>query len=328
VLTAAGEGALLTIVIAPREKYSFTRATVERLLAMSTPAFELVIVDDVRAPRRLRRWLTEEAARQGFRYVTLGHRAGVNEARMVGFTGATTPYTIFIDNDVWLHDGAIAALLSCVEETNASCVAPVYCIGRHDDDTIHHACGALSVVQEDGRPRLRESDLFYRGRLRDVRDQMRRQPAGAVELHLVLVRTDALRAAGGLDTNLGSSMDCVDLSFRMQAQVGGVWFEPAAVVTYDHSQPRRGDLALYLSRWSATQVDRDIERFVAEWQLDPADPRLQQHRGHLTRRQMKFLPSARRVARKLVGRRGMALANRTADKIVNRGVGSQSTNTR
>jgi GT2 family glycosyltransferase len=316
-----GGHALVTIVMVPREKHALTGAMIDRLLSMSTPPFELVVVDDVRAPRKLRRWLTTEAARVGFRHIELDHAAGVNEARMAGFTAAHTPYVIFMDNDVWLHDGAVDALLSCADETDASCVAPVYCLGRRDDDMVHHACGGAEIITVDGRRRLRESQLFHERRLRDVRDQMHRQQCESVELHCALVRTESLREAGGLDTRLASSMDCLDLAFRMQDRAAGVWFEPSAVVTYDPSSPRLGDLSMFLSRWSARQINRDIEQFASEWDLDPDDPWLDRHRYWLGQRRWKFLGSFRRVARTVAGRRGRRILRRTADAVVNRTVG-------
>ena len=315
------EQALVTIVVVPREKHALTRSTLDRLLSMSTPPIDLVVVDDVRAPRRLQRWLTNEAERQGFRYVTLDHDAGVNESRMAGVAGACTPYILFMDNDVWLHDGAVDALLNCAVETEASCVAPTYCIGRRDNDTVHHACGSAHVIQEDGRPRLRESTLFEKRPLHEVRDELQRQPCEAVELHCALVRTDLLQEAGGLDARLVSSMDCLDLAFRMQNRGGGVWYEPAAVATYDDARPPLRDLKLYLSRWNSKQIDQDIAQFATSWRLDPDDPWLDRHRYWLGQRRFKFLGAFRRVARKVVGRRGRVFARRTADAVVNRTVG-------
>lgn len=306
--------ALVTIVVSPREKYSGTRATVERLLTMPSPAFELVVVDDARAPRSLRRWLSDQADSHGFEYITLPGRAGVNELRMRAFADVRTRYAMFIDNDVWLHDGAIEALVRCGEETEASAVAPVYCIGPRGHDTIHHAFGKAHVYEENGKPRLHESHVFDRRRVRDVRHELHRSPSESIEMHCAFVRADALRAAGGLDRELGSSMDCVDLALRMQGQ-GTVWFEPDAVAGYDNSEPRLRDLPLYLDRWSASQIEHDIGRFIDVWNLDPADPQFERHRFWLNHRRWLFLQRPRRAVLKRFGPRPVAAVKRALDAI-------------
>jgi hypothetical protein len=150
--------------------------------------------------------------------------------------------------------------------------------------------------------------------LRDLRDQLERVPTEAIELHCALIRSDALRAAGGLDTRLGSSMDCVDLAFRMQRQ-GTIWFEPDAVAGYDDSPPALRDLPLYLDRWSTAQIDRDIERFVEVWQLDPDDPRIEEHRFWLNRRRWTFLRGARRAVRQRLGPRPVHAAKQVAEAV-------------
>jgi GT2 family glycosyltransferase len=289
-----------------------------RLLAEPAPPFELVVVDDSRMPPRLRRWVAAAARRRGIRLLLVDHAAGVNELRMTGFAAARTPYVAFVDNDVWLWDGSLEALLACARDTGAAFVAPVYCIGPRNADTVHHAFGSSRIDTGAGRSRLIQSHQFHGRPLSAVRDRLERWPCTQAELHCVLVRADALRAAGGLDAGLVGSMDCEDLALRLVDQPGGGWFEPDAVVTYDDRTPGLGDLRLYLSRWNHAQIERDIVRFAARWGLDLDDPGFIPHRRSLHRRRWKALRGPSRVARRVIGRDAVLRMRGAADRILDR----------
>ena len=120
-------------------------------------------------------------------------------------------------------------------------------------------------------------------------------------MHGVLVRSDALVAAGGLDTRPVSSLDCADLGLRLQGLDGSGWFEPSASLTYDASQPRPSDLPLYLGRWSRATVEHDMAHFATTWGLDPDDARLDEHRGFLHRAACAAIPPVRGGVRRMFG---------------------------
>ncbi|MGK2947112.1 MAG: glycosyltransferase family 2 protein [Acidimicrobiales bacterium] len=302
----------VTIVVVPREKYRRGRAVLERLLAMEAPPFHLVWVDEGRAPRRLRRWVAAEADRRGFRHLALRDRAGANACRARGVELAVTPYVLLLDNDAFLGEGALAALLDCAHATDASFVAPV-CTYR--SGAVHHAGGGDRLEESvDGR-----------------RLVARRQPTGGLdpahleraradgpELHGVLARRSALRAGGGLDPDLFSSMDCTDLGLRLVDRDGGGWVEPRAIVTYDNAWPRPNDLRLYLGRWSRATVEPDLAHFVDQWQLDPADRRVDEHRQHLSTRRRRLVRYPRGALRRTLGGGAVGRFDRAVEAVLDR----------
>jgi glycosyltransferase involved in cell wall biosynthesis len=290
---------------------------VSRLLALDDIPFDLVVIDDLRAPRRLRRWLDRLAERAELRHITLRHHAGVNEARMHAFAQVQTQYVLFIDNDAFLHDGSLGRLLECAEQTGAAFVAPLYLEGT-GEPKIHFAGGTARIVDSPAGPRLVEDRPFAHARHADVAEQLERRPCDVPEMHGVLVRSDALRRVGGLDTALQSSMDCLDLGFRLRDAEGGGWFEPAALITYDDRRPVPSDLRLYMARWSRRTTEGDIDRFAEQWGLDAADPGFHEHRGVLRQRCVRPYRYARGAVRRLLGDGPADRVDRAVEAVVDR----------
>jgi hypothetical protein len=299
----------LTIVVAPREKYSLATRTFTALVDAEGPPFHLVWVDEARAPRAHRRWVVDHANRPEVTHVALPHRAGANECRMRGFEASSSPYVLFIDNDAFLAPGALEALTDCMRTTGASFVTPFILDVKGRS---HHAGGDTAIVQRaDGRSFV--EDLPFQGPpAAAVRPLLDRSRTTALEMHAVLVRADSLRAAGGFDTGLQSSLDCADLSLRLKGWHESGWLEPGAIATYDSAAPHASDLPLFLGRWSRATVEHDIARFAASWGIDLHDPRLEHHRHQLRMRRMRVVRYLRGGARRAFG---TAAAERVEDAV-------------
>lgn len=307
--------AKVTVVVAPREKYRCARQVFDALQAVDDVPFRTIWVDESRAPRAVRRWVRARASRAGVRYVALDHQAGANECRMRGFDEVTTEFVLFLDNDAFLGPGSLAAMVTCMEETDASFVAPLY---LERDGSVHNA-GGRTFIGEDAAGRhlvetwrdRTEVDALLSGRVRVRTD--------ALEMHCVLVRSSSLREAGGLDDRLLSSLDCADLGLRLVGLDRNGWLEPTATVTYDSSLPRVSDLRLYLGRWSRATVDHDITRFASTWCLDPFEARLEAHREiFLRRRRLRIMRYARGSVRRVLGSRAAARFERGVDRVFDR----------
>jgi len=302
----------LTIVVVPREKYSRAGAVFTALVDADMPPFRLVWVDEARAPRAHRRRMEQLASRPGVDHLVLPHRAGANECRMRGFESSRTPFVLFLDNDAFLGPGAAAAMIECMRATSASFVSPLI-LDVHGG--VHHAGGATAIVAGGRGPCLVETLPHQGAPSAAVRHQLARAPASALEMHGVLVRSASLLTAGGLDTQLMSSLDCADLGLRLQGRDGSGWFEPGATVTYDSSRPRPSDLPLYLGRWSRATVEHDISRFAATWDLDVHDARLDEHRGFLHSRCMRVLPKVHGGVRRVLGPSAVKWLDRVVDPV-------------
>jgi hypothetical protein len=288
----------VTVVVVPREKYSRAHPVLATLERAEPAPGRVVWVDEGRAPGSYRRWMHTRAAGSELVHITLAHRAGANECRMRGFEATSTPFVLFLDNDAHLTPGSLEAMANCMRETGASFVSPLI---LELDGRVHHAGGDTAIVDDaDGR-RLVEH-LRLQGRPPASADPpLVRSRTSALEMHAVMVRAESLVAAGGLDTELSSSLDCADLGLRLRDRHGGGWLEPSAVATYDSTAPHPSDLSLYLGRWCRATVEHDISRFAASWQIDTHDPRLDDHRVFLRTRRMRVIRYLRGGTRRLFG---------------------------
>ena len=301
--------------MAPREIYSAVIGRLRALRDLPGPSVGLVVVDEARCPRRVRQAVADFTAAHDALHVTIDHRAGANECRMAGLARVTTPFTLFLDNDATVRRGALEALLDRARTTDASFVAPV-CLNR--DGTIHYAGTIAHAEEHEGRRDLVEINPRGHPPADELLPHLSAERTGAPELHGVLVRTASLRDVGGLDAELLSSMDCIDLGFRLQDVAGGGWLEPAATVAYDNPIPRPSDLPLFLDRWSRSTIGHDLERFATVWDIDQRSPRLLKHWLSLGPRRFRHVRYLRGALRRTLGDTAVARFDRAFDAVSER----------
>jgi GT2 family glycosyltransferase len=257
----------VTVVVVPRERFSPSARSLDNLVR-HTPADTPMVYVDGGSPPAVRDEIRRRCAARGIRLIRTEHYLSPNRARNLGFAEVTTPLVVFIDNDVLVHDGWLAALVDCADQTGAAVVGPLYCIG--DADTIHMA-GAELRFEEDGRRRIIERHRFVNRSAESVKSQLRREPTDMVEFHCMLVRSDVLRRLGGLDESLLSIAEYVDLCMLCRDLGRAVWIEPAARAVYVPPPPFEPfDRPFYALRWSRAWNASSAAHFARKWRL-PAD---------------------------------------------------------
>jgi GT2 family glycosyltransferase len=265
---------LVTIVIVPRERFGHTGRSLESLYANTPLPFRLIYVDG-NSPAAVKYYLKTQAREKGFRLLRTEHYLSPNQARNMGLRRADSKYVVFLDNDVEVAPGWLEALVQCAEETDASVVGPLYCIGQPLHQLIHMAGGEASIREVQGRRRLHEKHRFCNKRVIDVCQQIRREPCELVEFHCVLVRRQVFRELGVLDEALLSSREHIDLCLTVRQAGGTVWFEPNAVVTYLPAPPFAwSDIPYYLLRWSDRWAESTLRHFDRKWNLDQSNAQL------------------------------------------------------
>lgn len=301
----------VTVVVVPRERFGATPATLDALFAATPPPFGLVVVDGG-APRALRRRLEADAAARGFRLVGDGRMLLPNAARNAGLAHVTTPWVVFLDNDVVVAPGWLDALLDAAVATGAAVVAPLYCVDRPLHTKVHMAAGLAHVEVVDGRRRMVESHASLHRPVAEVRREVRRGPCEQAEFHAMLVRTDVLRALGPLDeAYLGATEAQLDFSMAVRAAGHAIVMEPDALVTYD--RPTRlaaDDLPYFLHRWSEAGTAAGLAHFQRRFGLDDDDPYLVQQRRFLAWHRQVALHPLDRWLRPLGRKRARDLAAR------------------
>lgn len=317
----------VTIAVVPRERFSHTARSLESIYAHTDFPFELVYVDGG-SPAPVARYLQDQARAMGFSLLRTDYYLSPNEARNLALERANTKYIVFIDNDVLVSPGWLQPLVECADETEAWIVGPLVMFGETGFDQIHHAGGAVSVKDVEGRRLFFEEHYQSEKVLQDVAP-LSRQTMGVVEFHCMLVRRECFQQLGKLDEQLLTMYEHMDLCMAVSAAGEKIYLEPKAVVGYVPARVLAlSDLPYYFLRWSEDWNAITHQRFQAKWELAPDDPftssardwvtqyrqsplwawrplvdRLTRGRSYMIERRL-FAPLEMRISRFVAGRAG------------------------
>lgn len=261
----------VTIVVAPRERFSFTRESLESIFEHTDSPFKLVYVDGG-SPPQTRHYLEAQARDKEFELIRTDYYLSPNQARNLGLAQVRTKYVVFIDNDVVVTSGWLRHLVQCAEETGATVVGPLTCQGTPVHEEVHCAGGESGILLETkgNQVRRRMLEKIYRqGRqLAKVRDRLQRQQTGLAEFHCMLVRTEIFEQIGLLDEALLNTKEHVDLCILVVQAGGTVYFEPESLVTYVPGPPLKWtDIPFYMIRWSDSWELASLQHLRDKWNL-------------------------------------------------------------
>ncbi len=292
----------VTIAVVPRERFNMTAYSLESIYRETHYPFKMIYVDGG-SPNHVRNYLQIQAQKKGFELIRTDHYLSPNQARNLALKNLDTRYVLFIDNDVVVTPGWLAALVQCAEETGAWVVGPVYCIGQPEFQTIHMAGGMAHIVDDHGQRDLNEQHRFIGKPWDGVRDQLHREPTELVEFHSILIQTEVFGTIGSLDENLLSSPEHIDLCLLVKQAGGTICFEPRSLVNYLSPPPlARSDLSFFMLRWSDEWNRKSLEHFRKKWELADNSTFLTRHYDWLTgHRQQITLAPMQTGLRNLVG---------------------------
>jgi GT2 family glycosyltransferase len=258
----------VTVVVVPRERFSYTERSLENIYNETDSPFNLVYVDG-NSPTKIKRYLESQSREKGFKLVRTEHFLSPNQARNLGLSHVETKYVVFVDNDVLVKKGWLEALVQCSEETGAWVVGPL-CLQGEDFKTIHMVGGTFDFREKNGKRWLVERRPFMRLPLAKVESRLQRGPTELVEFHCMLVRAEAFRQVGLLDENFWSMSEEDDFCLCVSQAGQAIYFEPASVMTYvapSVSQLTWTDLPFFFIRWSDHWCRISVERFREKWNL-------------------------------------------------------------
>ncbi|MBN9415210.1 hypothetical protein ABS71_02415 [bacterium SCN 62-11] len=245
----------VTIVVAPRERFSPAADCFEHLVSRTPQAVQWIYVD-TGIPEDLRQRIQAAAPVE---WITTARYASPNEARNAGLAAARGEYVIFLDNDVMVGSDWLEPLVRCADETGAWVVGPLYMI----DDQVHMAGGKLCFEDTpDGRI-LREEHQHADCTLQEL--ELSRQPCDYVEFHCMLIRRERIEP---LREELLSLHEHLDLCLSVQARGGSIYLEPASQVTYLTPPPfDTADIPFFTLRWCEAWNRSSTLYFKARWQV-------------------------------------------------------------
>jgi GT2 family glycosyltransferase len=253
-----------TVVIVPRDHFSDTRESLESLLE-STPDPIAIVYVDGGSPPRTAGYLRERARTARFGLIRYDHYLIPNQARNIGAAGVKTRYIAFVDNDVVFTPNWLQTLVECGNATGAAVVGPVNYERRPLLQTVHFAGGDARIVvtQENGRQHRRLVDRIHKAIPESP------VPTDAAEFHCMLVRTDVLRQLGGLDENMLSTRENIDLCLAVREIGGQVYLEPRSRITYLPPDPLSiTDVPYFALRWSDLWDMSSFRHLIDKWDLD------------------------------------------------------------
>lgn len=295
------ENPKVTIVVTPREKWSVCRRSLESVLEHTTLPHRMVYVDGG-SPGAVRRFVAAAAAERGFKVIRTARYLSPNEARLMALEHVSTPYLVFVDNDVVVTPRWVEAMLDCAEATGADVVSPLVCQGQPIHEIVHCAggeCGVKEVESEEGPERHMFERIAGQGKsVSKLRERLKRSRTGLAEFHCMLVRTEAARRPGAIDPGLLNTREHVDFCMAVAEAGGSIWLEPGSVVTYLHdTKLRPSDLPYFMLRWSDAWERRSLERVVAKRGLTTRGT-IGRRLGNVGWRRRQYLvsPVAERVA--------------------------------
>lgn len=259
--------ALATVVVVPRERFSYTEPSLESIIRNTGPDVPLIYVDGG-SPPRIRRYLEGRAREKGFQIVRTEYYLSPNEARNLGLArvAADSRYVVFIDNDVIITPGWLDEMVGCAEETGAWLVGPLYLIGRPEEGIIHMAGGEAGIKEQDGVVYFHEEHRFPNRPLREVESEIRREATEIVEFHCILVRKDVFDRLGPLDEGFVNTREHVDLCIAVRNAGGTIYLAPEAVAAYVATAPFTWwDIPYYLVRWNEAWSEATISYLNEKW---------------------------------------------------------------
>ncbi|MFN2328343.1 MAG: glycosyltransferase family 2 protein [Chromatocurvus sp.] len=260
-----------TICIVPRERYSLALASLDSVLGATPKEFPLVYVDG-QSPPAISTALAARCRARGASYIQTDKDLPPNRARALALRQVTTPYVIFVDNDVFPGTNWASQLVKCAQETGAWAVSPLVMEGSAMLPLIHMAGGDLQEKLVDGVLTLKQSHRFMLRLRRRVRSQLQRQACGFFEFHCVLLRSDCFRRGCSLDVELTALHEHLDLAMQIHRAGGEVYFEPDAYVRYDNATPFvAADRDFFERRWSEDWIHGSLEHFRKKWGMASND---------------------------------------------------------
>ena len=281
---------IVTIVVVPRERFSHTRPALESIYENTKIPFDLVYIDG-NSPRNVDKYLQAQVEEKDFLLIRSDRYLAPNQSRNIALSYVKTKYVVFVDNDVVFTPGWLEKLVNCAEETEATVVCPLTCIGEPLHQTIHLAGGeARIVVQTQGEnvvKKVHEKHYFVNRLVAEVQARLERKQCEFAEFHCMLVRRDIFDRIGLLDDALLSTREHIDFCLNVTQAGGTIYCEPDSVVTYVTGKLEWSDLPFFFLRWSDEWELASLQHFREKWDLTNQDKYFKKRYKRLGNRRYK-----------------------------------------
>jgi GT2 family glycosyltransferase len=270
--TAISEQPMVTIVVVPRERFSYSKQSLESIYTDTDYPFELVYVDGGSSPE-LKAYLEAQSREKQFKLIRTEHYLSPNHARNIGIQAANGKYIVFVDNDVLVQRGWLHKLVECAEETDATVVGTLTCIDSPIHEVVHNGGGEthIEVRTENGKTgRYAVQRSYLEGkRVSKIAKELTRFQCEFVEFHTALVRKSFFDEQGLLDENLLSTREHIDLCLCAAKAGGTIYCERQSIVTYmTGAEFDWYDYTYFSLRWSDAWDLASFDHFRKKWDVE------------------------------------------------------------
>lgn len=258
----------VTIAVVPRDRFSKTRATIDRLLEVTPGQFQLVVVDGG-MPARYRGAVEKAVAgRRNTEILRSDHHIDPNGAKnWVIRETRDGEFLAFVENDVLVHRGWLDALIRACDEEDASVGRPMI-FERKVLRTFPHFDQRFGAIDTVERPAGSGYRIRPRRKPLDSDIKAKRQRTEVLETHCLLFRRSALAAIGSFDERINTRQE-VDLALQLYAAGIPIVFEPASEVTYLRPPPVfRDERDYFLKRWDYDKAVRSHALIEEKWKVE------------------------------------------------------------
>lgn len=309
----------VTVIVVPRERFSYTRQSLESIYDNTESPFTLVYVDGG-SPTEIKHYLQMQSIQKGFKLIRTNHYLSPNQARNIGLSQVDTEYIVFIDNDVLVKPGWLSALIECAEETGAWAVSPL-CLQGDDFKTIHMVGGKIEFSQKSNTKWMIERRPFMTLPLEKVESQLVRQPTELIEFHCMLVRTKTFEHTGLLDEKLMSMAEETDFCLSISKTGNSIYFEPTSVISYvPPSSLIWSDLPFFFTRWSNAWCEVSVNHMRQKWNLGEDAPALKHYRNFVYSHRLAAFGNKKKMYLKLLLFKTIVQPQQSLSRLIEQGM--------
>ena len=195
---------MLTAIVVNWNGQDYLPDCLDALLAQEPAPAEVIVVDN-HSQDGSRELVAERYPE--VRVVDTGVNAGPCHARNVGAEHARHERLLFLDNDVVLHEGAIAALCRCMDEDDGVAMVQARSVCGDDPAVVHYDGGDLHFL----------GTLVLRNWYRPLVDAAAPDgPVGAAIALCFLTKRTVYRDVGGFDENLFILYEDNEFSYKLR----------------------------------------------------------------------------------------------------------------
>jgi hypothetical protein len=244
-----------------RHKFKWTLASLQRLYALAGVPFRLYVVDAVYPPE-VRSAIDEFLAdKTNVVRLTVRRFLYPNESLNLALSGISERYVFLLQNDVLISRDALATALATAKRLDCDVVSPEVLDNAAGAPTAHHESSAALVIRERPDGLWVEADSSP-----ERRNGYRR--LHLFEMHCLLIRADALRAAGPLAPF--NVHEHVDVALAWWRQGRSVYLDEASRVLVMDTPPeplRVYEIPYYRFRWDWTRARQSQDYIREKWRM-------------------------------------------------------------